>query len=131
MFYSEALIWTLYASNVRTNSLFQKIIKNLFDLKSSKNTFEQGYPIVLCLFEGLNVLFWKLFPIYSFIYCFSGVQFFFKVDNFPSLKHCHARVWSCFPLIIAIFMNLVLYARNFFVVFNRIVGTYWLAHRFR
>ena len=41
---SQALIWTLHASTIQMHPLFQKLMKNLFGLISSKNTFEQGYP---------------------------------------------------------------------------------------
>ena len=57
---NQVLIWTLYASNIRTHSLFRKVIKNLFDLKSSKNTFEQGYPGRLLSFWDSEVSFSKI-----------------------------------------------------------------------
>ena len=56
----EALIWTLYASDIRTHPRFQKVMKNLFGLKSSKNTFEQGYPGGLLPFWSSEVSFSKI-----------------------------------------------------------------------
>ena len=58
--YHQALIWTLYASESRTHLLFQKVMKNLFGLKSSKNTFEQGYPGGVLPYWGSEVPFSKI-----------------------------------------------------------------------
>ena len=56
----KALIWTLYASDIQMHPLFQKIMKNLFGLKSSKNTFEQRYPVELLPFWSSEVPFSKI-----------------------------------------------------------------------
>ena len=67
----QALIRTLYVSNIRTHPLFQKVMKNLFGLKSSKNTFEQGYPgwSSEVLFSKISALFIpvNITIIYSFL----------------------------------------------------------------
>ena len=58
--YRQALIWALYASECRIHPLFQKVMKNLFSMKSPQNTFEQGYCSGLLPFWSSEVLFSKM-----------------------------------------------------------------------
>ena len=52
--------------NTYAIDILRDVMKNLFDLKSSKNTFAQGYPVGFCPIEALKCPFPKLVP-FSFL----------------------------------------------------------------
>ena len=80
---NQVLIWTLYASDIRTHPLFQKVMKKLFGLKSSKNTFEQGY-------SG------GLLPFWSSEVPFSKISVLFISVNITIIFYSFLLVWMTF-----------------------------------
>ena len=106
----EALIWTFLASDIQAHPLFQKIMNNLFSLKSlpENKNFRLGYSAILLAFWSSKVSFFGIqCPFHFIIYCYN---IFVYWNNISSLRHCHAIVWNCFLLMVTMFIKLLLRA---------------------
>ena len=51
---------------------------------------------------------------------------FVSLNSLPCLTLCHAHVWSCFSLVVAMFTNIILSAHNSDVISNRAVDIWVL-----
>ena len=103
--------------------------------------WQSSAPFALSILVTLGISSWSCrVPDLKFVALFSALYItganaplgLVNAANPASLKHWNVRAWSCFPLMIAMFIKLVLCARNFDVSSNPTVSiAYRLAYRYR
>ena len=109
------------------------MVKSLFCPKKLKKTnLGSTISCFFCLFEALRYPFLKSGAFYilshfSIIFYFT----FLLVWKLFLLQHYQTCTWSCFLLMVTMFIELVLWACNFDVISNQRMGTYWSLHIIR
>ena len=85
--------------------------KNIFDLKSSRNTFERGTQF-FWFFWSSKLFFFEIWhPFHSFIYYYNLLLLFLSWEKFLHRYH-HTHIENCFPLMFTMIREPLLRAQT-------------------